>query len=406
MPGAMKARQSLALVVILLIAIATLKRRVLEPASAIETHPTAITVLPTAVALRQDWPSDPITPVKTLGEKWSVTDPESRGRLLDEFAAVIDAPLIPDLLQRATDWEPEEMRFPLQRALLCRLASTDPWRAASLADVQLSGLHRSMIRLDVALEWAVNDLPAAVAWITQWEAGSACDITVWALTTQLGGRSPQTAVEQIAALPPGPLKLDLLDGLAEEWSSRSFDAALAWAKSLVGDEERTRVLLRLGYQWQLREPDAALAYALAFPDGNDLLAMQLANHLAQRDPLAAAEWAIALPDGERQDKILTSVMVTWAQQDPIVSAEIATLFPPGPVQHEALAGAIAAWMMRDTGAAAEWVGSLPAGSLREYAIDQVASRWRNADPARTVAWLDRLAAGSAEKGEAARWERI
>lgn len=402
----MKAAATLVLLAVLVSVVAKLEPHVLRPLFSTPVRPAAATSFHAAVSPQPGRTATPGATVTALGNRWIAADPETRERLLDEFATAADVPLIPALLRYAIQRGPADMRFPLQRALLRRLTLVDPQYAARLVAAYLSGSDRAIVRLELALAWADRDLPAAVSWLAQWEAGNARATTVRALIQQLADGDPVYAAAKIAVLPPGRFKLDLLAGFAEEWGRRNFDEVLVWAKSLTDDTERTQVLLRLGNQWQQREPNAALAYALAFPDHNDLLATQWATHLAQRDPLAATEWAITLPAGERRDRILASVMVTGAQQNPSETAALATLLPSGSVRQEALAAAIAAWMMRDTGSVAEWVRALPASRLQEYAIEQVASRWREADPAMTVLWLNRLPTEPTEEAATARWRQI
>ena len=139
---------------------------------------------------------------------------------------------------------------------------------------------------------------------------------------------------------------------------------------------RAGLLTNICLRWADFDPPAAIALALELkldPLGGALLP-NLAQQWASRDFSAARAWAQNMPAGELRDQVYSRLAYELAHENPPEAARLlAGMRPAGPARDEATIMVVHAWALRDPAGARAWVEVMPPGSLRERARVELAA---------------------------------
>ncbi len=287
-----------------------------------------------------------------------------------------------------------DLRDPLSRALLTRLADTAPERALELAQARGDAFFLS-IRLDLFAAWSK--------------------------------RNPGPAIRSLGAAIFEPGKnadnYQLAQALAR-WSRAEPVAALDWlfAQSHQSREDNQELLRRMVGQAAHEDAPATLANALHQHPGlvnpADTLRWLL-NKWVATDSRAALAWLDTLPDADERMSLATEALRIWS--DPKTNLPLALYLPAGPGRAHAVNRILERWMKVSPDAALAWVrdrkepdlsglaAPLEASRLGDTARDTPAaavSAWKNlpAGPAKTTAAAAIASAwGERDPAAAAKW---
>ncbi|HPA19013.1 MAG TPA: hypothetical protein PLU30_14790 [Verrucomicrobiae bacterium] len=173
------------------------------------------------------------------------------------------------------------------------------------------------------------------------------------------------------------------------WVRTDAEGALAWAKSLGGNQSQFAVG---GVLYQLASIDPAqAAKRLATIEGgtsNARYAEMIAGQYARQDPVAAAAWAQTLTDPAAQRDALDRIAREWVNKDPAAAAQ---WVQQGAAQYDMSDAArrVAQQMAQQNPAQAiAWANQLPQGDERVSAIASAVGQWAEKDPNSAGTWLN------------------
>jgi hypothetical protein len=122
---------------------------------------------------------------------------------------------------------------------------------------------------------------------------------------ELVALDPRHAVATIQALPESPGRLELFRLAAARWARGDVDGALAWAAGL-GGEVGTHLTTSIGFEVAQTDPERAVKIAGTLPEGRDrwLLLSEIAQTWTARNPDGAIAWMRGLPEGAAREAAL------------------------------------------------------------------------------------------------------
>lgn len=215
---------------------------------------------------------------------WSKIDPQSAATWIEQLPPGRLRNEAPGAIARAlAERDPEAAFAMLKNAkadrnygsgayyeLFDAWAATDPATAAMRAGEIRNAQQREQAYRNIALRWAEQDVPAALAWAKslsrdgrQRSSIMAAVLSAWAVN------DPGSAANAALALPAGQARDSAIGSLASQWAQKDAAAAGAWAQQLPEGHAKQNVLSSISYQWASQDPQAALAYAQNLPTGRN-----------------------------------------------------------------------------------------------------------------------------------------
>lgn len=239
--------------------------------------------------------------------------------MVEEIGRAGQASRIPDL----------ELRQRRQTALAAALRVEDiPSILGRSSESQRVSLYGSML-LD---RWAASDPEAAAAWIARQRGTSGY---------------PR-----------------LLATVARTWADDNETAAIAWARGLDPEEDRSNALAAIATTMASHEPVVALE--LSEEANRPGLSYDVLRTWAQRDPEMAARWAKCLSNDEERTSAVTEVALAWAPADSLAAAGLLLDAAPG---HEKFDQTLVAVISRadaaDLPGLRQWIDTFPKGHLKD-----------------------------------------
>ncbi len=268
---------------------------------------------------------------------------------------------------------------------------------------------------NVSGQWALKDPREAIRWACENAGKAHLPSYISSSLEALVKKSPAEALEVFGTL-KGENRQVGIKALATAWAETDVTAALAWSRSLEG-EERATALRGLGHVGEALPEAEKLALGRELgvenPDGFRLLWM--ADHAAAvagfeaMPPEARLEtWGnlnqgffLAHPEdstrmmktileaGDSSKDVSTSGFSTfmglWAQRDPNAAAAGAKSLPVD-FQVKVLPEIASSWVQRDPGAASAWLKGLPEGEGRTLATRNIIDYWSRHDPETAAAF--------------------
>jgi len=314
----------------------------------------------------------------SLLNKLAPLDPNASLNFLDQtglsdyrdqgFAFIADvraAGSVPDTLSWANNLSSEKDKQVALRAVVSRLASTQPEEATAFVSSQPDSKQRDELAGTLAQTWARQD-PLSTSW--------------W-----------------VSQLPDGRLRQEAAAGLERSWAPQDPEATANFVlNSLPPGEARTALLKDVAQNWAGRQScnPAAMAWANQLPAGadHDGFVAGMSQTLADGDPGQAASLAVGIAPGELQSEAFRMVATFWVlhyDDGPDAAAWSATL-PPGPTRAAAQAAVARDWAIRDPAAVDAWLQSLPADDARAKAAEAYVSI-AGMRPDLAARWVDSIA---------------
>ncbi len=313
-------------------------------------------------------------------EGWSKLDPKSAAQFLAGLPGNGD-------------------RWSMAMELLNKLARVDPNAALSLLEeTGLSDWRDEAFAFIAHLRVAEN-LPAALAWAQTLSNEKDRQTGLRAVVSRLAATQPGQAVEFLSSQPDSKQRDGLAWTLAETWAKQDPQSASQWVSQLPEGRLRQEAAGGLERSWAPEDPEAAACFVLnSLSPGEGRLSLlkdvaQTWSHLQWPNPAATA-LASQLPAGRDRDAFVAGMSQGLAPLDPEQAAQFAASIAPGDLQSEAFRMVSTFWVLHYGNApdAGAWSASLPAGPIRAAAMAQIANDWATLDPVASGAWLESLPA--------------
>lgn len=199
----------------------------------------------------------------------------------------------------------------------------------------------------------------------------------------------QAALAQAQAIPGNELRYRALRGVLSFMADTDPTGAVQLAPTL-GDFRGVEPLSNVIYrQWAATDPRNAALYAAQQGQGNGWRSpvAQVVNTWAEQDPIAAANWSLSLPDADAQARSLAQVMRDWGRQDPTATANWIHSLPAGTQRDAAVAGFAQSMAYADPSTAIGWIGTITDETARVTALQRVSREVMARDPQNGAAIL-------------------
>ncbi len=281
-----------------------------------------------------------------------------------------------------------------------RVAGTDPQAALGLlGEVWGSG----GILSGAAMSLASESVPDALAWAKALPDPQQRKTALIGIASEAAKLDPSQAVDLVTSQTNPALAGDLAKTVAENWAQEDGPAALAWVSSLPAGELRQRAWSGLESCLFPTDPKALVQFTLnefPFSDARSgeltRAAIDIAFFGGALMHAEACDWVASLPPGPDRDDLVLGLY-----RGSLPAAELAPLvagMTPGPAQARTISGLAQRWAGDAPAAAAEWSASLPTGTARNAAVGVVANGWAASDPASAAQWVESLPADAAREG--------
>ena len=298
--------------------------------------------------------------VREVLETWAYQDPK---------AALAAAHHLPKAQQRAA----------VMTVLGC-WAGKDP-AAVAAAAVTLPPAERRELNKEIGNAWMNRDPLAALTWakaLSEKEGGG--EITGGILSAMAKTDGPAAAAAW-ASLPPGK-RDNGLDGIMSEWSSRDFDGALQWARSLKHPRDRGNAISYCMTNADFNQRDRISAVLDELPPGkfrqsaiSTLTAQQM-----DKDIEATFKFLSSVSPEERSGAMagygmLSALAEGDVRQTLALMAETPGLHPTSHAWQEV----VEKLASEDPAAALQWAASLSRADARKWSFDSVFTAWARTD---------------------------
>ena len=190
--------------------------------------------------------------------------------------------------------------------LMTRVASDDPVSAAELIDDMPAYLVEPAIQVLVEV-WSRAEPGETARWLVQKDA----DVSGEGLSqlAQVWGQSDFEAASAFADTLTGTKRAVFLTGLASATHRMSNDDLLAWVSRHEGDPAYPNLIMSVAERFTSRDPEAAVAFIDQIGNAsarNQTLPM-IAGTWAQNDAESALDWALRLSSGPVRDRALAAI---------------------------------------------------------------------------------------------------
>ena len=248
--------------------------------------------------------------------------------------------------------------FFVKPTVLQSWASTDPEAAAQFLEdnprdfaMMQMGGRGQGAAGTIATEWARQDPEAALAWAKSLD-GQESTGAIANVIKEVASKDPAAALAMAQGLDEDA-KLAAYRSIAPEWAKEDWDAMESWARGLPADQR-----------------NAALAEG--------------ARGLAQRDPIAAAAKLLTLQDGNARNRAFDDVIESYAQLDPQGAMDFLLANGSEEIQEDAMREAMGPLARTNSAAALAVINSLDDNSVRDRAVSTYVYSARDGNRQETV----------------------
>lgn len=222
-----------------------------------------------------------------LHDAISVGQPGAMDREVVRYSRDFPAALTPDEIERALAEASEERRDLVLHESLAQLASHDGPAAARVAERRDKGYLRELALRTVAQHWSRRDAEAAIAWAMSLSDQPERDAAMATVALELAVSDPEQALQALSRRSGSPTPDVALEGVIQQWATQDFESAHAWVDAQPIGPDRDALLVRLVFARLEQSP----------PD-----AARIANG--------------AFHDEAHRVEAVTSVASRWGAQDP------------------------------------------------------------------------------------------
>jgi hypothetical protein len=149
-------------------------------------------------------------------------------------------------------------------------------------------------------KWAARDIDAALAWMANLADQDLREGALESICYGLAESNPARAVKLATSFRLQDRPRAVLENLVQQWAVADVPSALAWATNQPAGEQRDECMARVALVYSRSVPaDAARLVVEQIPPGavQTESAMMVLHQWATQDLAAAASWVDAFPDG-------------------------------------------------------------------------------------------------------------
>ena len=200
---------------------------------------------------------------------------------------------------------------------------------------------------------------------------------------------PQRALRLLAAS-KDINKTEARQMIAESWTEKDPEAALAWARTLPASETNDEIVGRALESWGRKDAESAVEAAISAGDvsENPKVVDNLLRTWLKASPESSLAWLRAQPT---LDKVLRAAAVgAFAESHPKEIAQLLTVPMP---ESERRAGVLAlaeVWSSHDSASAYAWLNGLPKGELYFETARVIAGKMASVNPGAALALYESL----------------
>lgn len=198
------------------------------------------------------------------------------------------------------------------------LASTNPEKAALLAQTNLEGRSQMFALMSVAKQWARTDPEGALAWASSLDPSDRESSRLAGETARrVAETDPQLVAGYLDKITDEQTRLWTTSQVAEKWSEKDPKAAASWAVNLKEANAQSRAVHTVAREWAQIDYQAAAAWAKGLGDEKLSLAAArgVAREWGENDPQAAMQYASSIAAGDSRNAVLQSLAEGWASID-------------------------------------------------------------------------------------------
>ncbi len=310
------------------------------------------------------------------------------------IAEVSAAASIPDALSWVQTLSSDKDKQAALRAVVSRLASTQPEQATQFLLSQPDSKQRDELGGTLAETWARQDPQSAAGWVSQLPDGRLRQEAAAGLERSWAPQDPEATANFIMnSLPPGEARTSLLRDVAQTWTwaRSSSPAAMAWAGQLPAGTDHDAFVAGISQGLAPGDPSQAAPLAASIAPGElqseafRMVARFWVFHYGNAPDAAA--WSATLSPGPTRAAAMAAITRDWALLDPMASGAWLESLPANDARAKAAEAYVdqTAWCRPDL--AAQWVGSIADEATRNDQIENIARAWLKQNPAAAQAWL-------------------
>ncbi len=254
--------------------------------------------------------------------------------------------------------------------------------------------------LDEIVQWIVEyyaemDPTKAAAWANQWLLDDTKDYALATVAGQMAIENRTDAESVLASIESPDARLEAVMNIGASLAGEDNEAALAWARGLTNEEERSAAVEEV--LWTMSETDPSGAAAelanAENPSQLDAVSGSIAEEWAIKEPQQAVDWAEALPAGAAREEAIQGALAGWAENDP--RAAFAYYESNFGTNLETAEWIFDSWAFNDPQTASAEVLKISNPAMRERAVSGVVSGWLDEGTSTTAVegWVDALPPG-------------
>jgi hypothetical protein len=206
----------------------------------------------------------------------------------------------------------------VQTDLLPQLVALNPAAAGHLAETITPDAGRSDVLRSVAQAWAGTDAAGALAWAAQLSDADEQRATLANVIQKMAQSDPARAVDAAQKYQLNDGQYDVLPSLAVQWASQDLTAALAWAGNLPAGDQRDEIMARIAFVESQDVPvDAGNRVLNEIPPGpvQEEAVMTVIHQWSLKDMSGAWGWVEKFPEGALKDRALGELAVVNRQHN-------------------------------------------------------------------------------------------
>lgn len=283
----------------------------------------------------------------------------------------------------------------LEMKLLMRSWSAiDPEAALRYASEELDEKSEKRFGISEALAgWATQDPQAALTWAESNNVSQTPENNPYIVGVIKGvaEKDLHTANLMLWDLPAGNALWQSSTFLAQEYSKKSAQEAIAWANQFPDDDPRLRetILGQVASRIARRDIEGTAQWVDSLP--SDAASQRVMDNLltqwVSQSPEDASNWVSEINDQEKQSYAMKQLTSRWSLVDPVSTAKWLNSFPPSPSLDPVVGEFVNRISGRDPEGAAGWALSITEPDTRKRAIKKVLQSWEKMDPEGSRAWL-------------------
>lgn len=283
----------------------------------------------------------------------------------------------------------------LEMKLLMRSWSAiDPEAALRYASEKLDEKSEKRFGISEALAgWATQDPEAALAWAESSNVSQSPENNPYIVGVIKGvaEKDLQEADRLLWNLPPGNAKWQSSTFLAQEYSKKSAQEAIAWANQFPDDDPRLRetILGQVASRIARKDIEGTAQWVDSMP--SDAASQRVMDNLltqwVSQSPEDASNWVSEINEQEKQSYAMKQLTSRWSLVDPVSTAKWLNSFPPSSTLDPVVGEFVNRISGRDPEGAAGWALSITEPDARKRAIKKVLQSWEKMDPEGSRAWL-------------------